>query len=184
MKFKIADISIKISFWFISVITLMLLFIPESQAFYCFIFCIVHEAGHLLAMLLSGQKATSVEFSYFGIRISADNKLLSAFKNAFIAAGGPVTNLFSAAVLFPCGQADLAVINLALAFFNLLPIRMLDGGHILSSLFPDSKAVKNLSTICCVFLLITGVVTAIYPKHNLTILIVALYLLTGSILQK
>lgn len=184
MKLTISGISVKVSFWFIAVITLMLLFIPESQAFYCFIFCIVHEAGHLLAMLISGQKATAVELSYFGIKISADNKLLSAFKNAFIAAGGPVINLFSAAILFPCGQADLAIVNLALAFFNLLPIRMLDGGHILSALFPDSKAVRNISTVCCVILLITGVATAVYPKHNFTILIVALYLLTGSILQK
>ncbi len=184
MSFKLRDISIEVSFWFVAVIALMLTLFPESQAFYCFVFCIIHECGHLLAMLFLQRKVTSIKFGYFGIKIFTDRKFLPEMKEASIASGGPVINLFAAAILFIAGQENFAIMNLALAFFNLLPVSILDGGHILSALFPESKSVKTLSTLCSVFLLISGIIIAIYSKKNFTLLIVSLYILTGIIGKK
>ena len=184
MSFKLRNISIDISFWFVAVIALMLTLFPESQAFYCFIFCIMHECGHLLAMLLLQRRITSINFGYFGIKIFTDKKFLPALKEAAIASGGPVMNIFAAAFLFIIGQENLAIINLSLAFFNLLPVSILDGGHILSALFPESKAIKVLSILCSVSLLISGIIIAIYSKKNFTLLIVSLYILTGIISKK
>lgn len=184
MSFKLRDISIEVSFWFVAVIALMLTLFPESQAFYCFVFCIIHECGHLIAMLLLKRKVTSINFGYFGIKIFTDRKFLPEMKEAAIASGGPVINLFVAAILFIAGQENLAIMNLALAFFNLLPVSILDGGHILSALFPESKTVKTLSILCSVFLLISGIIIAIYSKKNFTLLIVSLYILTGIISKK
>lgn len=184
MSFKLRDISIEVSFWFVAVIALLLTLFPEAQAFYCFVFCIIHECGHLLAMLFLGKKVTLIEFGYFGIKIFTDKKFLPAMKEAAIAAGGPVMNIFTAAILFITGQKSFAVINLTLAFFNLLPVSILDGGHILSALFPESKTVKNLGIICSFFLLVSGIIIAVYSKKNFTLLIVSLYLLTGIISQK
>lgn len=184
MSFKLRDISIEISFWFVAIIALMLTLFPEAQAFYCFVFCIIHECGHLFTMLLLGKKVTSIKFGYFGIKIFTDKKFLPEMKEAAIAAGGPAMNLFAAAFLFITGQENFAIINLVLAFFNLLPVSILDGGHILSALFPESKTVKTLSIVCAVFLLVSGIIIAIYSKKNFTLLIVSLYLLTGIISQK
>ncbi len=184
MSFKLRDISIEVSFWFVAVIALMLTLFPEAQAFYCFIFCIIHECGHLFTMLLLGKKVASVKFGYFGIKIFTDRKFLPEMKEAAIAAGGPAMNLFAAAVLFITGQENFAIMNLALAFFNLLPVSILDGGHILSALFPESKSVKTLSLLCSVFLLVSGIIIAIYSKKNFTLLIVSLYILTGIISKK
>ena len=184
MSFKLRDISIEVSFWFVAVIALMLTLFPESQAFYCFIFCIIHECGHLIAMLLLKRKVTSINFGYFGIKIFTDRKFLPEMKEAAIASGGPVINLFTASILFIAGQENFAIMNLALAFFNLLPVSILDGGHILSALFPESKSVKTLSTLCSVFLLVSGIIIAIYSKKNFTLLIVSLYILTGIISKK
>lgn len=181
MSFKLREISIEVSFWFVAVIALMLTLFPESQAFYCFVFCIIHECGHLFAMLFFNQKVTSIKFGYFGIKIYTDKKFLPALNEAAIASGGPVMNLFAAAFLFLIGQDSFAIINLSLAFFNLLPVSILDGGHILSALFPESKAVKTLSILCSVFLLIFGIIIAVYSKKNFTLLIVSLYILTGII---
>lgn len=184
MSFKLRDISIEVSFWFVAVIALMLTLFPEAQAFYCFIFCIIHECGHLFTMLLLGKKVASVKFGYFGIKIFTDKKFLPEMKEAAIAAGGPAMNLFAAAILFIAGQENFAIMNLTLAFFNLLPVSILDGGHILSALFPESKAVRALSFSVCILLLISGLIITFYSKKNFTLLIVSLYLLTGIIGKK
>ncbi len=179
MKFSIRDISVEIGFWFIAVIALMLTLFPETQAFYCFVFCIIHESGHLLAMLLTGRKISALQFGCFGIKIYTHKDYVPSLKEAFIAAGGPAMNLIASSALFIAGKNDLAVINLALAFFNLLPVSALDGGHILSALFPDSKSTRMLSLILCSLMLISGLIIAVYSKKNFTLLIVSLYLLTG-----
>lgn len=184
MSFKLRNISIEISFWFVAVIALMLTLFPESQAFYCFVFCIIHECGHLLTMLFLQRKVTSIKFGYFGIKIFTDKKFLPEMKEAAIASGGPVINLFAASILFIAGQENFAIMNLALAFFNLLPVSILDGGHILSALFPESKTVKTLSILCSVSLLVLGIILAVYSKKNFTLLIVSLYILTGIISKK
>lgn len=179
MKFSVCNISIEIGFWFIAIIALMLTLFPETQAFYCFAFCIIHEFGHLFAMLLTGRKISALQFGCFGVKIYTHKDYVPSLKEAFIAAGGPAMNLIAASVLFILGKSDLAVINLALAFFNLLPVSALDGGHILSALFPDSKSAKTLSIILCSLMLVSGLIIAVYSKKNFTLLIVSLYLLTG-----
>lgn len=184
MRLNFAGVSVEISFWFVAVISLFLTLFPESQAIYCFIFCILHETGHLLAMFFMGKKVTRIEFGYFGIKIFTDKNFLPALKEAAVAAGGPVANFFVASILFVAGQNDLAVINLALAFFNLLPVSILDGGHILSALFPENKCLKGLSIAVAVLLFLVGTAVLIYSKTNFTILIVSLYLLTGIVLHK
>lgn len=179
MRFYLRNVSIEIGFWFVAVIALMLTLFPETQAFYCFTFCIVHEFGHFFAMLITGRKISALQFGCFGIKIYTGSEIIPEMKEAFIAAGGPIMNIFSAAFLFLAGNQDLGEINLALAFFNLLPVSILDGGHILSALFPESKAVKALSFTVCIILLFAGMIIAFYSKKNFTLLIVSLYLLTG-----
>lgn len=184
MRFYLRNVSIEIGFWFIAVIALMLTLFPETKAFYFFVFCIIHECGHLFAMLLTGRKVSSLQFGCFGIKICTVNEFLPALKEAFIAAGGPIMNVFAAAFLFISGQQSLGEINLTLAFFNLLPVSILDGGHILSALFPENRTIKVLSLTVCIFMLFAGTIIAFYSKKNFTLLIVSLYLLTGIISKK
>lgn len=184
MNFRLRSTRIDISFWFVAVIALLLILFPESQAVYCFLFCLIHEAGHLAVMLTSGKKATEISFGYFGIKITSGRYFLHPFKEALIAAGGPIANIFLAAFLFLTKNPQLATVSLGLAFFNLLPVSMLDGGHILSALFPDSKVLKRLSIATVLILLFIGTAVAVYSHKNYTVLIVALYLLTGTFTEK
>ncbi|MEE1066148.1 MAG: site-2 protease family protein [Acutalibacteraceae bacterium] len=184
MKLRIAGTFLEINFRFAAVITVLLTVIPQSNAFDCFVLCLLHEIGHLGVMLISGRRIQGIRFDYFGIKIISDRKFLTPFREAAIAAGGPCVNFVFASVLFICGKESTAVLSLALAFFNLLPVSILDGGHILSALFPDSKAVRFISSGCAVLLLIAGIAVAIYSKKNFTLLTVSLYLLIGTVCKK
>ncbi len=184
MTLKLSDIHIEISFWFVAVITLLLVLLPDSNGAVCFLFCILHESGHLFAMLLTGKRAKKINLGYFGIKIVTENRFLPPFKEAFIAFAGPLVNFLLFAILKAIGKNDYSTISLGLAVFNLLPVSMLDGGHIISALFPDSKAIKRIGIICTVMLMLLGAAVAIYSKENFTILIVSLYLLVGIVCEK
>lgn len=184
MKLRIAGISLEINFRFVAVLTILLTVIPENSVVYCFAFCILHELGHLSVMLLCKKKICGISFDYFGIKIITGKNFLPPLKEAAIAAGGPCANLFLASVLFICGKQTPALLNLTLAFFNLLPVSILDGGHILTALFPESKALKSLFLIFAVIILIAGIGVAVYSEKNFTLLIVSLYLLIGTVCSK
>lgn len=184
MTFRISKISVSVEFRFVAVITLMLVLFPESQAVVCFFMCLMHEAGHLLAMILCGKGAKKISLDYFGMKIDTDKHFLPPVKEAMIAFAGPLINLVMWAVLYACGKTDIATINLALAVSNLLPVTMLDGGHIISAFFPDSRLHRKLSLACAVILLVVGAAVGFYTRENFTIIIVALYLLIGVISEK
>ncbi|MBR6531446.1 MAG: site-2 protease family protein [Clostridia bacterium] len=184
MTLRVFRTAVHIDFWFVAVITLMLTLFPESLAAVCFLMCILHEAGHLTAMMLCGKKAEEISLGYFGMKIAADKHFLPPAKEAFIAFSGPLINILMCVIFYFAGKNDFAVLNLALALFNLMPVTMLDGGHIISAFFPDSKIHKLLSLVCSLMLLAVGIFVAVYTKENFTIIIVSLYLLLGVISEK
>ena len=96
-----------------------------------------HEAGHLLVMLLCGCEVREVEITMFGAEIrSLPAKTGWLGEIAILAAGG-LANLICVpiALLFDGKHAAFfAVCSAMLAVLNLLPVRTLDGGCILSLL--------------------------------------------------
>lgn len=184
MTFYISKISVSVDFRFVALITLMLVLFPDSLAAMCFLMCVLHETGHLLAMVLFGKRAEKITFDYFGMKIDTDKHFIPPAKEALIAFSGPCVNLIMSAIFYLLGKNDVAVLNLALAVFNLLPVTMLDGGHIVSAFFPDSRLHRILSISCAVILLAVGIFVLVYTKSNFTITIVALYLLIGVISEK
>jgi Zn-dependent protease len=102
-----------------------------------------------------------------------------------VAAAGPISNLLQAVVaslilraLLSAGTAagvavsavqDAVVINLLLAFFNLIPVPPLDGGNVALGLLPPALAVpysklRQYGFIILYALMFTGAATAlIYP---------------------
>jgi len=102
-----------------------------------------------------------------------------------VAAAGPISNLLQAVIaaaifrgLFSAGNGsgvaasavqDAVVINLLLAFFNLIPVPPLDGGNVALGLLPPALAVpfskvRQFGFLILYALLFTGAATAmIYP---------------------
>jgi Zn-dependent protease len=97
-----------------------------------------------------------------------------------VAAAGPISNLLQAVVLagvirvVPLPPAHLAVgilqeavlVNLLLAFFNLIPVPPLDGGNVLAGLLPRGLAatydrVRQYGFIVLYALMLSGVASAL-----------------------
>lgn len=151
-------------------------------------FCGLHELGHLAAVYILGGQISYVRLSCVGaeIRLSA-RKPLGHARELLTALAGPAVNLLlayaAARLRNPWGYCA-AGINLALAWFNLLPAAQLDGGRImlhLCSLLVGEPLAKRIVQMCSMIvsllLVLTGGILWIYGRKNVTLLFTAGWLL-------
>jgi len=181
IKTKLADTELGVDFTFFAVVTMFLTLDTTGFALMSLAACIIHEAGHLLALLLTGGRLDSLVFRGGGIRIAADNT-----DSVFVLIAGSAVNIVLFFVLyFTLPKTDIypimfAVLNLVIGLFNLLPIGCLDGSKLLS-LFVSHKICKVIEIIA-----ITGVVTAIIfvvlnkNEINFTLIAVLIYVVCAD----
>lgn len=180
MRFRIRGVPVIIDYYFIAVLTLMLVVFKNENILLCFLFCILHELGHLAAMAFFGEKARSITLGYFGMRIDCGARILPKISETVIAAAGPTVNLLLMLLCRVFKLDGAAQINLSLAIFNLLPVSLLDGGGILSA-FVSERALRIIGIAVGILLSFIGAATAIYTRSNFLILVVSLYVLIGAI---
>jgi Zn-dependent protease/predicted transcriptional regulator len=108
---------------------------------------LAHEMSHALVARRNGVQVAGITLWLFGGVSQLEGEPKSAGSEALIAGVGPLTSLAIAAIAYLLAliaQANsliadllrwLAVVNLALAIFNLVPAFPLDGGRLLSSFF-------------------------------------------------
>ena len=123
-------VRIEAGFWI--VLGLMMLLFPVRFLLGVLLAALLHEAGHILALRLTGGRLLSVQLHVFGVRIEAAP--MEPGRAAICALAGPAAGalVMLAWRWFP----ELALAGLLQTAFNLLPIYPLDGW----------QAVRN---ICC-----------------------------------
>lgn len=118
--------------------------------FYALIFSLLHEAGHLFAMVAFGCMPDSINIGITGIRINKKEISLSARQECITAFSGPIVNLILM-LLFSFNIRGLPfLINAGLLIFNLLPLKTLDGGRFVYNFMliytSPETAVKTVKT--------------------------------------
>lgn len=106
---------------------------------------LLHELGHSLVARSQGIKVNSITLFLFGGIASIDQESKTPGKAFQVAVAGPavsltlylllraVSHVLPVGSLFRAVTSDLALINLVLALFNLIPGLPLDGGQIFKS---------------------------------------------------
>lgn len=123
--------------WLVALATALLLFVSV----------LLHELGHSLVALAQGVKVRSITLFLLGGVASVERECATARGAFLVAAAGPAVSLLLGASLWQGHHAvthlspvlgqmalDLAMLNLTLGLFNLLPGLPLDGGLIVKAL--------------------------------------------------
>lgn len=161
----------------------------------------VHELGHLLTALLARAPVREVAVWPLGAVITLGEPCSYRADIAVKLAGGAANFIAAAVCVFmrgalrPTGAADAAAVYfiiccLALAGFNLLPIRTLDGGEALYSLLcikfgPDAaERAARVVSACALFpLWIASGWLLFYTGYNLTLLLLCGWLFFSAVLK-
>lgn len=181
-RFKWVHIAVNLPF----VASLLLLMLADGGdvPLWCLVASLMHETGHVAAMLLWSRQPVQVQFGIFGMRMTDDPNSLDYRRKTAVLLAGPLVNLACAAVLWLTGRVGTVMgVHLIIGLFNLLPIESLDGGQALSCLLamrgdPDrsDRMLFLLSLMGVFFLSAAGFTLLLAGGYNYTLLAVALYL--------
>lgn len=183
LEFSVCGVRCRLSLLFPALLTALLLCQPEGAAVSCVLASLVHEGGHLLAMVLVGVPPEDCTLSAFGARIRMNHQKIGYKENILISLAGPLANGLSAGLLLWWGRLVPAVAHLTLALLNLLPSAALDGGQILRcglclmGLEPLAHRVVRVLSAAVLLALATGALLLFFRgSGNLSLLVVCGYL--------
>ena len=181
LDFVVCDIRCRVSLLFPALMTALLLCQRDTIIVVSLLASVIHEGGHLLAMLLCRVQPTECILGLFGMRIHLPNHLRSYRQNVWIALAGPLANVLSAGVLALFSMPVAVAVHLWLAALNLLPVTVLDGGEILRCVLlgygkEADTWLRWTSALIIVPVTLLGVWMALEHRGGITILIVGVYL--------
>lgn len=185
LDIHIGGVHCKISLLFPAVLLLLLLTDASGISAFGFLSAMIHECGHIAAILLFHEKPASVTVSLFGMRMVLPKCCqLCEWQSVVIFAAGPLMNVLCAGLLFLLHTPTIFVwIHLLLAAVNSLPVMPLDGGQVLMvmlrAILPSVTAetmMRGLHWIFCVCLMLLGMAVLRYSGYNFTLLVLAVYI--------
>lgn len=191
MSFVVLGVRVEIGFLFTASAAFLLVFNVNDSIKLAIIFSLVHELGHLAAIIICREKPECVSFGLFGMTIVRRSDITqNYYKEIFTAVSGPLANLIFALIgclvyLKKGGELSLKItaVNFAIAFFNLMPVFGLDGGRALESLLKQNfsenaseKIMRLVSFFTLVVMMGFGFYILISTGYNFTFLAISIYL--------
>ncbi len=190
MKLTIRNVPVEISFTLVCIAAVCLVLNIFQGFLWCALAVVIHESGHLCAMLLCKSAPERVRISAFEIKLFDLKRALRDEKqNIFIIFFGPMFNFICFIpfyLLYLLGNDALlpfAVSNLSVGLFNSLPVMSLDGGQLIFILLrrrlglgKAEKAVDIITFITIFPLAALGFAVLLSTKYNFSLLFVCAYL--------
>ena len=139
MELEIRGIRIRIGFSFFWVLAILLCFDFRQEIRLALAFSVLHEFGHLTAIIISGRRPKLIGFGLFGMTIVRRSDMSCNYSaEIFTALAGPLVNVLFSSIFYcafkssgkPVFMTAFAV-NFLIAAFNLMPVFSLDGGRAL-----------------------------------------------------
>lgn len=197
MRFKLFGTEIYISFLFMAVIILMLLFDKTGVVLPLLFAVSMHETGHLFMMYIRESAPKRIKLIPASVQIT--KSFTANYKNdILISFSGPFVNILLFAVFYFNYKCHLntttlyiALLNLIIGVFNLLPVKGLDGGSIFYCVLCKYTNVNKaelilnfISFLGGLALLLAAVVLTLNGKVNISLYIMGVYLLLTTIIKK
>ena len=108
------------------------------QLIYSVIAIIIHEAFHCLAVRIFNSENEKPKLALVGLNLRIDFCKYNYWEIIIILSSGPIGNITIGLILVLINEyirvvqiRELIIVNFIIGFFNLLPMRPLDGGQIL-----------------------------------------------------
>ena len=154
---------------------------------------LVHELGHIVAAYLVGTGVHKTGGGLFRFCLYYDPSLISYEKEMWICAGGVIANFVLAAVAIPFlpgARAEFFFIsNLTSAVFNLLPLRVLDGGGILrcwllarQDVDRAERTTRRVSLLFTVLLFLLSVYVQLSLNGSFSLFVLSVYMIADTVL--
>ena len=185
IKFKIFGIKISISFLYICLISIFLLYDTTQIVIWGLFSSFFHEIFHILSIYFFSSKPDCIIFELSGIKLIKKQNL-SLIQDIIVLISGCIGNLILFYICFKLNIKTGAAVNLCLLIFNLLPNINLDGGQILFRILENFfnfqiclKIYIIISLCVAIFLSLIGIIIIIYFK-NPTLLFTGIMLLFSS----
>lgn len=182
-EFTVRGVRCRLSILFPALLAALLFYQPSGMAVVCVTACVMHECGHLLAMMLLDCPPSCCTLGAFGMRIEMGQARTVGYgRNVLISLAGPAVNLVCVAVFWALGRESVAAVHLVQCLFNLLPAAALDGGQILRCLccrWMEERVADGVVFALSITVLIPLATAAVYmvlTGGNVSLLIVVGYL--------
>lgn len=198
LQFNFLGCAFSISFPFFAIITLLLLVDNNGTILWGISAALVHELGHIFAMVIKKCPPKKISLRAFDINIVDRTRGARSYNDdLLILMAGPLSNLVFVLVLYfvyRFGNCDWLIVpifeNIFIAIFNILPIESLDGGQIFFNLLCRKLKVKTATnfTVLMSFLVllpiaVLGFYILLVSKYNFFLLLLSCYLM-GILLLK
>ena len=151
--------------------------------------CIIHEAGHLTAMLIYDCKPKKLLFYGGGIKIIPNCRIISYENDIIINLAGCFVNIISGIILLRFGMfQSFSKTSIVIGIFNLLPFSNFDGGHVIKLIFEKKENEKYLHLykftvkLLCVVILFSTIYSLVYFKVNLSLAVTICYIIVSELL--
>ncbi len=193
LRCRLWGVQVCVSLLFPAAAVVMIALDDSGLASWCLCASLLHECGHLAALLWFGHRPREIAFGVFGMRmVQSPEEPLSYGRQAVVSVAGPLVNAVCALTLLCTGVSPgAALVHTVLCLFNLLPIAPLDGGQALLSLLKCRLPAERADTVVFVIslcvvapLTVAGALLLAYSGYNFTLLLVCLYLLCLLLLKR